>query len=47
MKQFLDKHDINIYSIFGEHKSAIIERFNRNLKQLCGNVSQLKTIETG
>ncbi len=32
MNQFLDKHDIKIYSTFGEHKSAVIERFNRTLK---------------
>ncbi len=32
MKQFLGKHDIKIYSTFGEHKTAVIERFNQTLK---------------
>jgi hypothetical protein len=28
----LKKHDIEIYSTFGDHKSAVVERFNRTLK---------------
>ncbi len=31
-KSFLDKHKIKMYHTYGEHKSAMIERFNRTLK---------------
>jgi hypothetical protein len=32
MKKLLDKYNINIYSTYGEHKAAMIERFNKTLK---------------
>lgn len=34
MKEWLNKHSINIYSTFGEHKSVVAERFNRTLKEM-------------
>lgn len=33
LKAYLEKHDINMYSTFGTHKSAMIERFNRTIKE--------------
>jgi transposase InsO family protein len=32
LKALLKKHNIDIYSTFGEHKSAVVERFNRTMK---------------
>jgi hypothetical protein len=32
-KVLLNKHDINMYSTHGDHKSAVVERFNRTLKE--------------
>lgn len=32
LNTLLKKHNINIYSTFGDHKSAVVERFNRTLK---------------
>src|ERR1044071_1121298 len=33
MDQWLKENSINRYSTFGEHKSCVIERFNRTLKE--------------
>ena len=33
VKSFLSAHGVELYSTFGEHKSAIVERFNRTIKQ--------------
>lgn len=33
MTVWLKKNGINMYSTFGEHKSAVVERFNRTLKE--------------
>jgi transposase InsO family protein len=32
MKKWLEENDIEMYHTYGEHKSAMIERFNRTLK---------------
>jgi len=34
LKVFMKKNSIEIYSTFGDHKSAVVERFNRTLKDL-------------
>lgn len=34
MDEWLQQHSINRYSTFGEHKSAVVERFNRTLKEI-------------
>ena len=34
VKKLLDSLEINIYSTYGEHKSAVVERFNRTLKNM-------------
>ena len=33
-KNYLKENKINMYSTFGDHKSAVIERFNRTLKNM-------------
>jgi hypothetical protein len=33
MDEWLNENTINRYSTFGEHKSAVVERFNRTLKE--------------
>lgn len=33
LKALFNKHNIEMYSTFGDHKSAVIERFNRTLKE--------------
>ena len=33
MDEWLKENNINRYSTFGEHKSAVVERFNRTLKE--------------
>ena len=33
MDQWLKENNINRYSTYGEHKSAVVERFNRTLKE--------------
>ena len=47
MDQWLQKHNIKRYSTFGEHKSVIVERFNRTLKEKCGKDLQQKILEIG
>ncbi len=32
LKKFLNEHNINMYSTYGESKSVVVERFNRTLK---------------
>ena len=32
MNEWLKENNVNRYSTFGEHKSAVVERFNRPLK---------------
>ena len=34
LKKFNKDNSINMYSTYGEHKSAIVERFNRTLKEI-------------
>ena len=34
LKKLLDKHKIDMYSIFNEGKAVVIERFNRTLKNI-------------
>ena len=34
MDEWLQEHKINRYSTYGEHKSAVVERFNRTLKEI-------------
>ena len=33
MNEWLEKNNITRYSTYGEHKSAVVERFNRTLKE--------------
>ena len=33
MDEWLKENNINRYSTYGDHKSAVIERFNRTLKE--------------
>jgi transposase InsO family protein len=33
LKKLLDKHNIILYSSLGDHKSAVVERFNRTLRE--------------
>ena len=33
MDQWLEENKINRYSTYGEHKSCVVERFNRTIKQ--------------
>ena len=33
MNEWLKKNNITMYSTFGEHKSAVVERFNRTIKE--------------
>ena len=33
MDEWLKENNINRYSTFGEHKSVVVERFNRTLKE--------------
>ena len=54
-KEFYNKHidewikenNIVRYSTYGEHKSAVVERFNRPLRQTCGRGLVLKILEIG
>ena len=32
LKAFFEKHNVNMYHTYGDHKSAMVERFNRTLK---------------
>jgi len=34
MDEWLQENNINRYSTYGEHKSAVVERFNRTLKEI-------------
>ena len=34
--EWLKENNITKYSTFGEHKSCVVERFNKTLKQICG-----------
>ena len=51
VKALLKKHNIEMYSTFGDHKSAVIERFNRTLKTnmwkafTASNASSLKWVD--
>jgi L-rhamnose mutarotase len=51
LKALLKKHNIEMYSTFGDHKSAVIERFNRTLKTnmwkalTASNASSLKWVD--
>ena len=33
LSKLLSKHNITMYSTYGDHKSAVVERFNRTLKE--------------
>ena len=33
MNEWLKENNINMYSTFGDHKSAVVERFNRTIKE--------------
>jgi len=51
VKALLKKHNIEMYSTFGDHKSVVIERFNRTLKTnmwkafTASNASSLKWVD--
>ena len=47
MDEWLQENNIIRYSTYGEHKSVVVERFNRTLKKICGKDLQLKILEIG
>ena len=47
MNEWLKENNIIRYSTHGEHKSVVVERFNRTLKKSCDKSLLLKILEIG